>query len=88
MGGGGKLKAMIGAHSFTTSGKDLTFLFPNRKRSKGNCVKITLTGDDLYDMDFFNVSVKGAKKVASYDGLFWSQLVEVFERQTGFYLSL
>ena len=43
---------------------------------------------DLYDMEFFNVSIKGSKRVASFNDLFWDQLIEVFERQTGLYLRL
>jgi hypothetical protein len=89
MGGSGRLRAMIGAHAFSTSGNDLSFVFPNRQRSKGNAVKIDYNeGKDLYDMDFFNVSIKGAKKVASYNDLFWDDLIQVFERQTGLALRL
>jgi hypothetical protein len=88
MGGAGRLKAMIGAHSFSTSGKDLSFLFPNRQRSKGNALKVTLRGDDLYDMEFLNVSVKGVKVVKKHSGVYWDQLIELFEGQTGLYLRL
>ena len=88
MGGLNRLRAMLGAHSFATGGNDFSFVFPNKQRSKGNAVQITLTGDDLYTMDFYNVSVKGRKKVASFNGLFWDQLVEVFEKQTGWFLKL
>ena len=89
MGGSGRLRAMIGAHSFATNGNDLSFVFPNRQRSKGNSCKINYNvGKDLYDVDFYNVSVKGAKKVAHYDDLYWDQLIDVFERQTGLYLKL
>lgn len=88
MGGLGKLRAMLGAHSFATSGNDFSFVFPNKQRSKGNSVKVTYNpGSDLYTMEFFNVSVKGVKRVAKYDDLMWDQLVEVFERQTGWYLT-
>jgi len=88
MGGLGRLRAMLGAHSFATNGSDFSFVFPNKQRSKGNSVKITLGGDDLYTMEFFNVSVKGAKRVARFDGLFFDQLIETFERQTGWALRL
>ena len=89
MGGAGRLKAMIGAHSFTTSGSDLSFVFPNRKRSKGNAVRVTYNaGTDLYEMRFSNVSVAGAKVVAKFDDMFWEDLIETFERQTGLALRL
>ena len=89
MGGARRLQAMIGAYNFITNGSDLSFSFPNRKRSKGNAVKVTYNeGSDLYDMDFFNLSVNGVKKVASFNGLFWEDLIETFENQTGLYLKL
>ncbi len=89
MGGSGRLRAMIGAHNFSTSGNDLSFLFPNRQRSKGNAVKVSYdVGKDLYDMDFFNVSIKGSKKVASFSDLYWDGLIETFQRQTGLALRL
>ena len=89
MGGQGRLRAMLGAHSFATSGNDLSFIFPNRQRSKGNAISVTYnSGKDLYSMDFFNVSVKGKKRVAHFDDLYFDGLVDVFERQTGWALRM
>ena len=89
MGGIGKLRTMLGAHSFSTSGNDFSFVFPNKQRSKGNSVRVVYDrGSDTYDMEFWNVSVRGAKKVASYDGIMWDQLIEIFEKQTGWYLRI
>ena len=89
MGGIGRLRAMLGAHSFATSGNDFSFVFPNKQRSRGNAVLVTYNaGKDLYDMEFFNVSVKGRKKVASYDDLYFDDLISIFERQTGWALRL
>lgn len=90
MGGIGKLKAMLGAHSFSTSGNDFAFVFPNKKRSKGNSVRVVYNpGTDLYSMEFWNVSLaKGMKKVADYDDLMWEDLIPIFERQTGWSLRL
>ena len=87
MGGTRRLSAMTGAHAFADHGSGVSFLFPNRQRSKGNGIKITLR-NDLYDVEFRNVSIRGAKKVKAYDGVYADQLVPIFEKQTGLYLRL
>ena len=90
MGGSGRLKAMLGAKHFIShdGGKALSFQFPNRKRSKGNYVKITLRPDDTYDMEFSQIVKYEAKPVKSYKGIYADQLKPIFEKQTGLRLSL
>lgn len=90
MGGYGRLKAMIGATHFIDHGKSLSFQFPNRKRSKGNLVKVTLRSDDTYDMEFSAISGGGTKvkKVKTYSGIYFDQLQPLFTEWTGLYLSL
>lgn len=88
MGGAGKLKIMIGAQLMQVDPKTLGIKFPNKQRSKGNYVEIKLLSSDTYKMEFFNLSVKGKKLVKKYDGIYNDQLVELFEKQTGWYLRL
>jgi len=90
MGGSGRLKAMIGAKHFIDHGQSLSFQFPNRKRSKGNYVKITLRGDDTYDMEFSVISGGGTKvkKVKTYSGIYFDQLQPLFTEWTGLRLRL
>lgn len=92
MGGSGRLKAMIGAKHFTShdGGKALSFQFPNKQRSKGNYVKVTLRGDDTYDMEFLAISGGGTKvkKVKTYSGIMADQLKSLFTQWTGLYLHL
>jgi len=90
MGGPGRLKAMLGAKHFIDHGNALSFQFPNRKRSKGNYVKITLRGDDTYDMEFSAISGGGTKvkKVKTYSGIMFDQLQPLFTEWTGLYLRL
>jgi len=90
MGGPGRLKAMLGAKHFIShdGGKALSFQFPNRQRSKGNYVKITLRPDDTYDMEFSKIVKYEAKPVKTYSGIHADQLKPIFERQTGLRLSL
>lgn len=87
MGGPGRLAAMIGAKDFITSDDGVSFKWPAKQRSKGNGVRITLRPDDTYDMEFLNAAGSSAKSVKKYEGLYNDQLVHVFEKQTGLYLS-
>lgn len=86
MGGVRRLKMMLSATVTAVGSKGLGIKWPNKKRSKGNYVEITLRGDDTYDMEFFNVSTSARKSVKKFRGIYSDQLVEIFEKQTGWYL--
>lgn len=87
MGGAGRIKAMTGANfSFTPDG--VIIQWPSRQRSRGNVVEIELKPDDTYELRFLNVSTMGRKPVKTYDGVYFDQLVSIFEKQTGLYLKL
>tara|TARA_Y100000310_G_C20687215_1_gene819840 strand:+ start:1283 stop:3055 length:1773 start_codon:yes stop_codon:yes gene_type:complete len=88
MGGQRRLQMMIGANKFIDLGKGIGIKWPNKQRSKGNYVEIKLTGRDLYDMTFYNVSTRGKKKVKEHRDLYFDMLVPVFEKQTGWYLRM
>jgi hypothetical protein len=66
LGGGNRLKAMIGAKDIMSDngGKTLVFKFPNKQRSKPNYIKITLTSADLYDLEFGRIGQKKDKDLA------------------------
>jgi hypothetical protein len=86
--GGMRAMRMIGASQLVGLSKGLGIKWPNKQRSKGNYVEILLRGDDTYDMTFYNVSLRGKKKVKEHKGVYNDQLVELFERQTGWYLRM
>jgi hypothetical protein len=101
LGGGNRLRAMIGARDIFSDdgGKSLVFKFPNRKKSAPNYVKITLTSMDLYDIEFgritmkkdpggFGVKMPTYKKGKTVKGAYAEDLVDIFERTTGLYLKL
>ena len=88
MGGAGRLRAMIGAKHFVDGGDTLSFKFPNRKRSRGNGVRVTLRPDDTYDMEFLSIAGSKIKTVKKYSGIYADQLISTFENQTGLYLHL
>ena len=84
MGGMGRIKAMTGAKNFSITELGVQFQFPNRQRSRGNAVRIDLNGKDLYDVSFYN----GSRLVKEYKDIYFDQLMDIFEEQTGLYLTL
>ena len=86
--GGGRLFAMLGAKVLKKTSNSVMFQWPNKQRSKGNICQVELRSDDTYDMTFFNGSVRGLKKVKEYNGIYADHLIDVFEKQTGWYLRL
>ena len=101
LGGGSRLKAMIGARDIFSDdgGKALVFKFPNKKKSGPNYVKIKLTSKDLYDIEFGRITMKkdpdwpgvkmpSYKKLKRIDDIYADQLVDIFERETGLYLKI
>lgn len=87
MGGFGRLKAMLGAKVFELP-NGIGIKWPNKERSRGNYVEIRLEPSDTYTMEFFNLSGSNKKSVKKYEDIYFDSLVEVFERQTGWFLSL
>ncbi len=85
MGGAGRLKAMLGA-TFMRVPNGIGIKWPSRQPSKGNYLEVKLMPSDTYDMTFYNVG-RGAKKTVKHlDDVYFDQLVDIFERQTGYYL--
>lgn len=69
--GGRKFVVMTGAHTCLSDGNALSFKLPSRFATNGiNYVKITLTPDDVYDMEF---------------GKAWGMKYTVLDRKTGIY---
>ena len=92
-----KLQAMLGIQTwwpYTWDAKTgaqkagLTFKWPNRQRSKGNMVMITLTPADVYDVEFYNVAQFDSTLVKEYRGVYADALRDTFEKQTGWNTSL
>lgn len=89
MGGVRTLKLMLGATVYASAtAPHLAFKFPNRTRSKGNLVTVSLRPDDTYDMEFFNAGKLARKSVRKCEGVYADQLVELFEEQTGWSLNV
>lgn len=86
--GGKRFAAMTGARGFTDGGDFLSFRIPQAKGGV-NYVKVVLDeGRDLYRMEFGRIRAHAFDKLAVHSDLYWDQLAEVFERETGLYTKL
>ena len=92
MGGVNRLVKFVGAHSFVGSANSLTFKFKAEAKDNIKCVKVVYEeGPDTYKMEFF--SQKGSptfevKLVKEHSNVYCDDLIRLFEKTTGLYLSL
>lgn len=86
--GGGQFVAMTGAHCMVSEGHSLMFYFKGCR--KANKCRVTLNGNDLYDVEFFKYSRKTFEcpVVHTESDLFNDMLAKSFEKFTGLYTRL
>jgi len=83
----GSALVMMGAHNLIDHGDALSFKFKGSR--KANHLKITLAGDDTYTMDFLKLGRNfSIREVASFSGVYASNVKSVIESTTGLYTSL
>jgi hypothetical protein len=85
LGGQGKLVVMTGANNFIAFSNGVSFKLKSRK---ANYVKITLNGNDLYDIQFQKLFGMKSKIVAEYNDIYFDQLIPIVEKETGMYLKM
>ena len=88
IGGTGRLSAMIGARDFLAIDNGLQFKFVAKSKNKSNIIRITLNGNDLYDVSFIKYRALEAKTISEHNDVFCDSLVELIEKETELYLSL
>jgi hypothetical protein len=82
--GGNRFVAMTGAKNLASSPDALHFKLPsNFARGGINSVKITLTPDDTYTVDYFKVRGVTVKSIAKSFGIFSDMLQKDFTNITG-----
>jgi hypothetical protein len=86
LGGTSALLAMVGANGFVGDEHGVQFAF--RGSRKANKVRIILTEDDLYTVEFWRIRGLDYVQVYEQDGLYADTLRSIFERETGLRLSL
>ena len=77
---------MVGVHAMIDHGDGLSFKFKGCR--KYNFFKVILK-DDLYEVTLCRVTKLGDRKSQeTLEGVYWDQLIPIFESKTGLYLSL
>lgn len=86
---GQKALVMMGARDKTYSTKEGNICFKiGRNAGKITHIKISLTGADLYDVEFLKIRAGKVKTVSEFTGVYNDQLHGLIEEETGMYLSL
>lgn len=88
LGGIGRLVAMTGAKNFMSHAEGGVSFKIGRNAKRVNYVKIMLTPDDLYTVEFMWVTVKKITVKNSTVGAYNDMLHDLFEQATGMYLTL
>ena len=92
MGGASRISMMIGVKQFLTEENAVSFKF--KAGRKANYCRVELLSDDTYKMEIKKLSMSRKtgefkqKVIMETSGLYWDQLKDVFERNTGLYLSI
>jgi len=84
--GGHRLPIMTGVKNFVAHDDGLSFRLPsspNYAKDGINCVKITLNGKDLYDVEYGSIWGLKYKKVRQVHDLYAENLQESFRQVTG-----
>ena len=83
--GGNAFAVMTGARNFVRyDDRNLTFRLPSNFARNGiNCVSITLTPADVYDVKFMKIRGTTVKTISEHAGIYCDMLREVFRDQTG-----
>jgi hypothetical protein len=84
----GRLSAMIGAHTFTSSEVGVSFKFKAHAKNRANYCRITLKPDDTYKVEFLALRGPNFNARGDFTNIYNDQLTRLFERETGLYLSL
>ena len=84
LGGGGRLRMMVGARDFIDCGDALTFRFTARALPGIDRVQVILASDDTYTVRFYD----GVEKVTETEGVYTDNLRATVEHFTGLALSL
>jgi hypothetical protein len=82
--GGQKFIVMTGAKDVYGDGNSLGFKLPARTAKNGiNFVRVTLNGDDLYNVEFFKFDKYVLNAVSDVRGVYDDMLQSVFTEATG-----
>ena len=84
---GSKAFFMIGAKNLVASENGLTFKVGRNTKGVSH-IRVTLTPEDLYKMEFISVRGTSVKTKAEVEGIYFDMLNKMIEANTGLYTSL
>ncbi len=84
---------MVGLKKISVLKNGAMISWKARAKGKINTMKVVLNGNDLYDVEFlrlWNSKTKGPQitTVAEHSGIYNDMMPELFEKETGLYVSL
>lgn len=88
--GGAEFAALTGATRFVAGGNLLQFCIGSGAKDGINKVRIVLEPNDTYTMTFYRIRGADMKHFGEYDysDVYCDQLQDIFERVTGFWVTL
>lgn len=89
--GGNRFTTMTGAKNLCALDEQcggLSFKLPKFAGVKVNYVKIVLNGADLYDVEFGRIYGLKYTTISKHENIYFDQLQELFEKETGLYTHL
>lgn len=88
--GGNRFAMMTGAKNFVGSADALMFSIGGGAKNRINKVRVTLTPDDLYTVEFmkYSPSKLETKLINKVEGVYNDMLQEIFTNYTGFFTKL
>lgn len=82
--GGRRFTVMTGAKQFVAIDSGVLFSLPSNFAKNGiNKVRITLTSDDLYNVEYLRTRGTSIKEIAKSEGLYSDMLQRDFTAETG-----
>jgi hypothetical protein len=88
IGGQRRLVLMTGAKHFVAIESGLQFKIGVGAKDGINCVRVTLTPMDEYDVEFMRVRGMTSKTIAKHEGAHAEDLVSLFQKATGWTLAI
>lgn len=88
LGGSGRIRAMVGAHTLVNEGDALSFQIKARAQNGIKKIKIRLAPSDTYVVSFMTVRKGDVKVVSEVEDVYVDSLKRVLETTTGLYFSL
>jgi hypothetical protein len=86
--GGRRFVMMTGARQLVAAENFLQFRLPKRGIDGSNRWRITLTPMDTYTVETFWVRMGNVELKSTFTDIYCDQLVELFEKTSGFYTTL